>query len=154
MQPKTQKISRRSFVRSAASLTVGLGLSTKLWGAPAYLPNLLQSNSRINGVQLGLITYSFRALKEQSAEATLQYVLDCGIGAIELMGRTAESFLGKPENKMNRRLYSRLVRKEKNNNLRNDEKRQLKDLNKQSTFLQLYFKKLPPCSFFFAVINL
>lgn len=131
MKPKGQKISRRSFISSAASLTAGLSLSKKLWGAPAYLPNLLNSNTPIRGVQLGLITYSFRALKDQSAEATLQYVLDCGIGAIELMGGTAESFLGKPQNKIDRRLFYRLTRKEKNNKLNSDEKKQLDDLNKQ-----------------------
>ena len=32
-------------------------------------------------------------MQDQSAEATLQYILDCGINAIELMGNVAENYL-------------------------------------------------------------
>src|SRR5687768_2075874 len=53
-------------------------------------------NSLVHGVQLGTITYSYRALPDQSAEATLKYVLDSGISAIELMGGPVESFAGAP----------------------------------------------------------
>jgi sugar phosphate isomerase/epimerase len=42
-------------------------------------------NSFINGVQIGTITYSFRSMPDQSAEATLKYVTDSGISAIEMM---------------------------------------------------------------------
>src|SRR5690606_17149802 len=42
-------------------------------------------NSLINGVQIGTITYSYRSMADQSAEATLKYVVDSGISAIELM---------------------------------------------------------------------
>jgi sugar phosphate isomerase/epimerase len=53
-------------------------------------------NSRINGVQLGTITYSFRQMPDQSAEATLKYILDSGISAVEIMGGPVESFAGAP----------------------------------------------------------
>jgi sugar phosphate isomerase/epimerase len=53
-------------------------------------------NSRINGVQIGTITYSFRSMADQSAEATLKYIVDSGISAIELMGGPVESFAGAP----------------------------------------------------------
>src|SRR3954464_6845519 len=53
-------------------------------------------NSRINGVQIGAITYSYRSMPDQSAEATLKYVVDSGISAIELMGGPVESFAGAP----------------------------------------------------------
>ena len=43
-------------------------------------------NSTIKGVRIGTITYSYRSLPDQSAEATLTYVVDSGISAIELMG--------------------------------------------------------------------
>src|SRR5262249_31066729 len=49
-----------------------------------------------DGVQIGTITYSYRQMPDQSAEATLKYVLDSGISAIELMGGPAESFAGAP----------------------------------------------------------
>ncbi len=51
--------------------------------------------SVFGGVQIGAITYSFRALPS-SAEEVLKYCLECGIGAIELMGNVAESFAGAP----------------------------------------------------------
>ncbi len=53
-------------------------------------------NSLIDGVQIGAITYSYRSLPDQSAEATLKYVVDSGISAIELMGDPAESYAGRP----------------------------------------------------------
>jgi len=71
------QISRRSFGALAAA---------SLYGKP---------NSRIKGVQIGVITYSFRALNA-TAEDTLKYCQDCGISAIELMSNVAESFAGAP----------------------------------------------------------
>jgi sugar phosphate isomerase/epimerase len=53
-------------------------------------------NSLINGVQIGAITYSYRSMPDQSAEATLKYIVDSGISAIELMGGPVESFAGAP----------------------------------------------------------
>ena len=103
MKSKKINFTRRSFIRNVASVTAGISLyGIKTWGAPVYIPNLLKPNSKINGVQLGVITYSFREMEDQSAEATLQYILDCGINAIELMGNVAESFVGKPNNKVDR----------------------------------------------------
>ena len=69
-----------------------LGHNESLFGAFAQA----KPNSVFNGVQIGTITYSFRDMPDQSAEATLKYVLDSGISAIELMGGPAESFAGAP----------------------------------------------------------
>ena len=69
-----------------------LGHSESIFGALAQA----KPNSLIDGVQIGTITYSFRAMPDQSAEATLKYILDSGISAIELMGGPAESFAGAP----------------------------------------------------------
>jgi sugar phosphate isomerase/epimerase len=52
-------------------------------------------NSNFGGVQIGAITYSFRALPG-SAEETLKYCVDCGISAVELMSPVAESYAGSP----------------------------------------------------------
>jgi sugar phosphate isomerase/epimerase len=52
-------------------------------------------NSVFGGVQIGTITYSFRALPG-SAEDTLKYCLECGISGIELMSNVAESYAGAP----------------------------------------------------------
>lgn len=53
-------------------------------------------NSRFGGVQIGVITYSYRAMPDQSAEAYLKYIVDSGVSAIELMGDPAETFAGRP----------------------------------------------------------
>jgi len=53
-------------------------------------------NSVINGVHIGTITYSYRSMPDQSAQAVLKYVVDSGISAIELMNGPAESFAGAP----------------------------------------------------------
>src|ERR1051325_4916110 len=53
-------------------------------------------NSVVNGVNLGTITYSYRSMPDQSAEAILRYVVDSGISAIEFMGDPVEAFAGAP----------------------------------------------------------
>jgi sugar phosphate isomerase/epimerase len=57
------------------------------WGLVQVRPN-----SVFNGVQIGTITYSYRQMPDQSAEATLKYILDSGISAVELMGGPVESY--------------------------------------------------------------
>ncbi|SOE20722.1 Sugar phosphate isomerase/epimerase [Spirosomataceae bacterium TFI 002] len=57
----------------------------------------VKPNSKINGVQIGAITYSFRSMPS-SAEDVLKYCVESGISAIELMGEPAEQFAGAPEN--------------------------------------------------------
>jgi len=60
-----------------------------LLGRSATLRALAQAarpNSLINGVQIGTITYSYRSMPDQSAEATLKYIVASGISAVELMG--------------------------------------------------------------------
>jgi sugar phosphate isomerase/epimerase len=52
-------------------------------------------NSVFGGVQIGIITYSFRALPG-GANETLGYCLECGISAVELMSPVAESYAGAP----------------------------------------------------------
>jgi sugar phosphate isomerase/epimerase len=61
----------------------------------ARLMAAARPNSKFGGVQIGAITYSFRALPG-SAEETLRYCLECGISAVELMSNVAESYAGSP----------------------------------------------------------
>lgn len=78
-------LSRREFGRLALTAIPGaavVGRGEAIFGAFAQT----QPNSLINGVQVGTITYSYRSMPDQSAEATLKYVLDSGISAIEFMG--------------------------------------------------------------------
>jgi sugar phosphate isomerase/epimerase len=54
-------------------------------------------SSTVNGVRLGTITYSYRSMPDQSAEAILGYVLATGISEIEFMGGPVEAFAGAPQ---------------------------------------------------------
>jgi len=91
-----QQLSRRRFLESAGLIVAGFALSPgKTFGMPAYIPNLGKPNSLFKGVQIGVITYSFRSMPG-SAEQLLQYCIDCNINAIELMGTPAEIFAGAP----------------------------------------------------------
>jgi sugar phosphate isomerase/epimerase len=64
-------------------------------GSAASLPGAAKPNSNFGGVQIGVITYSFRALPS-SAEEVLKYCVDCGISGVELMSNVAESYAGGP----------------------------------------------------------
>ncbi len=84
--------SRRDFGKLAlASLPAAalLSRSGTLFAAPQKAG---KPNSKFGGVQVGVITYSYRSMPDQSAEAILGYVLDSGINAIELMGPPAEAY--------------------------------------------------------------
>ena len=71
--------------------------AASLVGRPfAALAQARKPNSVIEGVSIGTITYSYRSMPDQSAEATLRYVLESGISQIELMNGPAESFAGAP----------------------------------------------------------
>jgi len=64
--------------------------------ALAAAQSAAKPDSRIDGVQIGVITYSYRAMPQQGADAVLQYVLDSGISAVELMGNAIEAYAGAP----------------------------------------------------------
>ncbi|MEQ9098534.1 MAG: sugar phosphate isomerase/epimerase [Imperialibacter sp.] len=128
--------SRRSFIGKSATAAAGILVAPSLLRASGF-PNIIKSygkpDSMINGVQLGVITYSFRSLPDQSAEATLKYIVDCGISAVELMGDPAESFAGKPESTIDRRAMFGLYGKQRRGEeLTDDEKKQMADMQAQS----------------------
>ena len=129
-----KQATRRQFLGTTAALVSGAVMSSnKLFGAPALIRNLDRPNSLIGGVQIGVITYSFREMPDQSAEATLQYVLDCGISAIELMGGPAESFAGAPKNSVDMRTVFPLMRKRRDKQpLTDDEQKTLAEADAQT----------------------
>lgn len=93
---KNSQLSRRQFLGTAALAAAGIAVSNKsAFGMPAYIRNLNKPNSVFKGVQIGVITYSFRSMPS-SAEQLLQYCRECGVGAVELMGDAAETFAGAP----------------------------------------------------------
>lgn len=124
---------RRQFLGTAATLVSGTVLaSNNLLGAPAFIRDLRKPRSLINGVQIGVITYSFRDMPDQSAEATLKYVLDSGINAIELMGGPAESFAGAPKNSVDfRSIFPLMQKRNKKEQLTEEEQKTLAEADKQ-----------------------
>ena len=123
------KTSRRQFLGAASTLLAGsVFASPKSFGLPYFINNPGQSGSVINGVKIGVITYSFRDLPDQSAEATLDYIRQCGITQIELMGGPAESFAGAPKNPVDFRSMFPLWRKrQQKEELTEEEKKTLAD---------------------------
>lgn len=133
MKKSNPPFSRRKFIGTAALATAGTALSTpSLFGAPAILRQFGKPDSVIKGVQLGVITYSYRSMPDQSPEALLQYVLDSGIHAIELMGDPVEAYAGKPENPIDRRAFFMLRRKERDGQALSDsEQKELKEMQER-----------------------
>jgi len=93
---KNQEISRRQFLGATSLAAAGMALiSESGFGMPAYIKNLGKPNSLFNGVQIGVISYSWRSMPS-SAEQVLQYCIDSNISALELMGPAGEAFAGAP----------------------------------------------------------
>ena len=82
--------------RDFGTLTLGTLPAVALLGRPSAAFAESKPNSVVNGVNLGTITYSYRSMPDQSAEAILRYVVDSGISAIEFMGDPVEAFAGAP----------------------------------------------------------
>ena len=133
------KQSRRKFLGSSAVIATGLAVNP-VFGAPSILKNWNKPLSEINGVKIGVITYSFRSLPDQSAEATLKYITDCGISNIELMGGPAESFAGMPEPTFDRRSAWRVMRAQRSGEELTEEQR--KEIADIRTKMEVYGKEV------------
>ncbi len=98
---KAGLVSRRQFIGTTAIGAAALAVlpvanscqSNSQAPAPENEGNF--PDSKFGGVQIGVITYSWRD-KPGSAENILQYCKDAGISSIELMGEVAESWAGLP----------------------------------------------------------
>ncbi len=121
-------LSRRKFLGTSAAFAGGVAISGSAFGAPAIIRNLGKPYSEINGVKIGAITYSFRSMPDQSAEATLKYAVDSGISALELMGDPAENFAGKPEATFDRRTAWRAMRRNNEDDLTEEQKKEMEEI--------------------------
>ena len=92
---KSSRTSRREFLIQGSIVSIGALLAGKNNQAMSFFNAL--PDSKIKGVQLGVITYSFRSMPG-SLQQILKYVSDSGISAIELMGDAVEDYAGKPVN--------------------------------------------------------
>jgi len=85
MQDVNTVLSRRTFLGTSAVLAASSALPGRALAAGD------RPDSKFGGVQIGVITYSYRSLPG-SAEDLLKYILQCGISSVELMGGPAEQF--------------------------------------------------------------
>jgi sugar phosphate isomerase/epimerase len=87
--------SRRKFLEAAALAATGILIGRGASGTPAYASNLRKPGSVFKGVQMGVITYSFRSMLG-NIEQIVQYCRNSKVGAVELMGDAVEKFAGAP----------------------------------------------------------
>lgn len=86
MQNNNVTLSRRTFLGGTAAFAASAMFPARVTAASATTPN-----SKFNGVQIGVTTYSYRSLPG-SAENLLEYITRCGINSVELMFGPAEQF--------------------------------------------------------------
>src|SRR5438309_10453069 len=92
-----REIGKLALLGWPAALLVESPLAAHLRQGSGGQAQTRKPSSVIGGVTIGTITYSYRSMPDQSAEATLRYVLESGISQIELMNGPAESFAGAPQ---------------------------------------------------------
>lgn len=96
-QQLQSNISRRNFLIKGVLATAGLVAFNHPGKAGAFLfPE--KPDSKFLGVQIGVITYSYRSMPHDIHQL-LQYIVDSGISATELMGDAAEIYAGRPSDK-------------------------------------------------------
>jgi sugar phosphate isomerase/epimerase len=92
------QVSRRKFLGSAAAATAAFSIAPLSSSCTTSTPGAADSskpNSNFGGVQIGVITYSFRR-EEPGVDNTLKYCIDAGVSSIELMSTGIEEYLGAP----------------------------------------------------------
>src|SRR6185369_5604538 len=90
---------RRAFLGSAAALAACAIVPGRLLGAEAQPKTATPSgkgkpNSVFNGVRIGCITYSYRGGAINTAEETLQALIQDGLSEVEMMGGPIQSYAG------------------------------------------------------------
>ena len=92
----TGSINRRALLggAAAAGALALLGRGGAAPAAPADATPAARPNSAINGVRVGVITYSYRDNRINTAEDTLKALLQDGISEVELMDGPIRSYAG------------------------------------------------------------
>jgi sugar phosphate isomerase/epimerase len=127
---KDKLLTRRQFIKNSLMFGAGAIGTTAGFGMPAALfGNMGRPNSKINGVQISVITYSYRSMPDQSVKGLLKDTVNSGINAVELMGGPAEQFAGKPKPKTQGAIRKfrmlRFKKKKQHGKLTSDEQQQL-----------------------------
>lgn len=125
--------SRRKFIGTSFSLATSFAFlhSQSLYARSFGLAGFTHPDSLIRGVQIGVITYSYRSMPHQDVRDLLKDIVKNNISAVELMGDPAERFAGKPENPADQRLYNQLRDKTRKGHLSPEEEKQWKEIREQ-----------------------
>ena len=91
MKKSSKTLSRRKFIETTIAAGAALSLTPLAFSCATS-----DSGSKFGGVQIGVITYSWRSMPS-SAEDILKYCIEGQISSIELMGNVAEDYAGIPE---------------------------------------------------------
>jgi sugar phosphate isomerase/epimerase len=84
---------RRCFLGGTAALVAGALVPGRAWADEAAKPAAAgKPCSVINGVRIGTITYSYRGGRINTAEETLQALIQDGLSEVELMGGPIQSY--------------------------------------------------------------
>ncbi|MCL1920222.1 MAG: sugar phosphate isomerase/epimerase [Kiritimatiellaeota bacterium] len=81
-------LSRRGFLGATAATAAAAVTPVRLFAAA-------KPNSKVNGVQIGVINYSYHG-QGQSAEQVLSYLLENGLSSVELMRNAINPFIKTP----------------------------------------------------------
>src|SRR5262245_5696319 len=88
----SEQSTRREFIGRGAAIAAGAAISPHILAAEAA--SKAKPNSVIHGVRVGVITYSYRGGKINSAEETLNALLEDGLSEVELMDGPIRAFAG------------------------------------------------------------
>lgn len=89
--------SRRSFLVKGSLASAGFLIGgTSAWSQSLFFSK--NPDSKFLGVQIGVITYSYRSMPHD-VHQLLKYIVNSGISAVELMGESVEDYAGKPADK-------------------------------------------------------
>ena len=94
---KTGQLSRRRFIGNSAMAVAGVFILPKVSFARSFFGANDKPNSVVGGVLIGVTTYSYRDMKNVTAEDMLQYCLQDNISGVELRGDATELSAGAPK---------------------------------------------------------
>lgn len=83
-------ISRRNFLALVPAASMGMMFK----GKSSFFSD--KPNSKFGGVQIGVITYSYRSMPHD-VDQLIKFCVDSNISAVELMGDSVEEYAGKPQ---------------------------------------------------------
>lgn len=89
-QKSKTAISRRKFIGTTAAAAAAISFAPLVFSCSTG-----DSGSKFGGVQIGVITYSWRSMQGTAVDI-LKYCVEGGISSLELMGNVAEDYAGIP----------------------------------------------------------